>query len=865
MLVLNAKASNCIPAGMTDTLKSQAEVDSFHINYPGCTVVDGNLRISGNDITNLDSLIFLHKVNELSIIGTNLQYLNGLNNLDTISNLVFIETPIKSLSSLSNFKYTENITIYQNSDLENLVGLEGIQKIVNNGSGNSGWLYISNNQRLVNLKGLNNLKECYYISILGNSNLINFDGLQQLITADYLQVYDNYSLLNFYGLDNIKTINKEFIVEANRSLVSLNGLNSLEICNDVFIHSNYLLVNLNGLQSLHSVSLFSIQNNSNLENVNNINSVINIDSSLVISNNPKLGCCYKVKQIIQNNPLLTDIVITNNDIGCSSVPEVMTLTPTSTCCIAAFINDTIIICQGDTYTIASHNYTATGIYKDTIHISAGCDSIIITNLTVLPKSYQIVNKNFCAGQQFVLSNGRIITTNGTYKDTIPSFCDSIIEYHVSFVNNITVNQTATICQGKNYTLPKGTIIKIAGIYKDTLSSSFGCDSIIITNLNITLPAPIINTVSVCKGKNYTLPNGNIVSVSGTYYDTIRKLNTCDSIIITDLTVTPPTPFINTVTICKGKNYTLPHGNIVSVSGAYYDTLRALNTCDSVIITNLTVNPYLQSSQTASICLGKTYTLSGGRSVTQSGIYYDTIKNNNGCDSIIITTLTVTNPVPFNKTDSICDGQIYTLPSGKTITSAGIYSDTLRSTSTCDSVVITTLSVFPNTFSIQLNAIDSIDAGNSVELKPIYSADSATSWNWSPANSLSCTACQNPIANPTLNTTYLVKAKTQNGCEDTAQTIIFVRQVDVYIPAAFSPNNDGINDELTVFVNNPLSFHLSVFNRWNELLFETNNVTNKWNGTYKNRELSVDEYFYVLDVTTPNGKSYHKQGTITLLK
>ncbi len=237
----------------------------------------------------------------------------------------------------------------------------------------------------------------------------------------------------------------------------------------------------------------------------------------------------------------------------------------------------------------------------------------------------------------------------------------------------------------------------------------------------------------------------------------------------------------------------------------------------------------------------------------------------GCDSIITTTLTVTNPIVFSKTDSICDGQTYTLPSGKAITSVGIYTDTLRKASTCDSVIITTLSVFPNTFSIQLNSIDSIDAGNNIHLKPTYINDIAITWNWSPANNLSCTACENPIANPTKNTAYFVKARAKNGCEDTAQTTIIVHQQDVYIPAAFSPNNDGINDELTVFVNNPLSFRLTVFSRWNELVFESNNVNYKWNGTYKNQEEPVDEYFYVLDVTTLNGKIHHKQGIITLLR
>jgi hypothetical protein len=112
-----------------------------------------------------------------------------------------------------------------------------------------------------------------------------------------------------------------------------------------------------------------------------------------------------------------------------------------------------------------------------------------------------------------------------------------------------------------------------------------------------------------------------------------------------------------------KHLLVPNGNIVSTAGVYYDTIKAPNTCDSIVITNLTVTPYLQSAQTSTVCLGKSFVLPGGRSVSQNGIYKDTIRNNFGCDSIITTNLTITNPIPFTNTVAICDGQSYTLPNG----------------------------------------------------------------------------------------------------------------------------------------------------------------------------------------------------------
>jgi gliding motility-associated-like protein len=595
-----------------------------------------------------------------------------------------------------------------------------------------------------------------------------------------------------------------------------------------------------------------------------------LNQSFKIYENIKLSCCVLVNVLIDNNPSLPLSVLTqvyNNDIGCNSIPEIRALGSTPSCCLTTTKTNSKLICDGENYPVGLHNYTTTGIYRDTIHIGAGCDSIIITNLTVHPTSYQIQNKNLCFGQSFTLSNGRVITTNGTYRDSLQSIfgCDSIIEYRLSFLSNISVNQNPIICKGKTYSLPKGNMVSVSGIYRDTLRASFGCDSIVITNLTVTNPIPFTNNVTICRGKTFKRPNGNIVSTSGIYYDTIKAPNTCDSIVISNLTVTNPTPFNNNVTICSGKTFTRPNGNIVSTAGVYYDTIKAPNTCDSIVITNLTVTPYLQSAQTSTVCLGKSFVLPGGRSVSQNGIYKDTIRNNFGCDSIITTNLTITNPIPFTNTVAICDGQSYTLPNGNKVSRAGIYKDTLRQLNTCDSIIVTNLSVFPNNFTVSLHASDTVESGNGITLLPVLSFGTAVSWNWTPAASLSCTACENPVANPTQNTLYTVTVKATDGCEDTAQTNIIVRRTNVYIPSAFTPNNDGVNDVAEVFAINPKSFSFKIYNRWGELVFESYDVSNKWNGTFKGEDCPQDNYSYILDVTMQNDKTYHKQGGILLLR
>jgi gliding motility-associated-like protein len=157
------------------------------------------------------------------------------------------------------------------------------------------------------------------------------------------------------------------------------------------------------------------------------------------------------------------------------------------------------------------------------------------------------------------------------------------------------------------------------------------------------------------------------------------------------------------------------------------------------------------------------------------------------------------------------------------------------------------------------------SGSTITLLPIYTGGIAANWNWIPATNLSCSTCESPVASPIQTTLYVVSVKASDGCEDTAQTKIFVRLTNIYVPQAFSPNNDGVNDFAVVFANNSKSFSMKIYNRWGELVFESNDVNNPWNGTYKGADCPQDNYTYILDVTMQNGKSYHKQNSILLLR
>ena len=100
------------------------------------------------------------------------------------------------------------------------------------------------------------------------------------------------------------------------------------------------------------------------------------------------------------------------------------------------------------------------------------------------------------------------------------------------------------------------------------------------------------SISICSGQKHTLPKGVIVSKSGIYRDTFRTSNGCDSSIVTTVTVSPPIITPRNKTILEGQKDTLPKGRIVHTEGVYQDSFRTANGCDSVVVTTLTIRKIL---------------------------------------------------------------------------------------------------------------------------------------------------------------------------------------------------------------------------------------------------------------------------------
>lgn len=138
--------------------------------------------------------------------------------------------------------------------------------------------------------------------------------------------------------------------------------------------------------------------------------------------------------------------------------------------------------------------------------------------------------------------------------------------------------------------------------------------------------------------------------------------------------------------------------------------------------------------------------------------------------------------------------------------------------------------------------------------------------WSPSEGLSCSDCKTPQVTTYVTKEYNLVITDTNGCISKAKSNVFIRDsLVLYIPNAFSPNNDQINDEFKVYGKYIVSATLSIYNRWGEKVFETNDAMNKgWNGKYKGQLVPQGEYSYISRISTLSRQFIDKSGSLLLV-
>ncbi|MEO6674037.1 MAG: gliding motility-associated C-terminal domain-containing protein, partial [Ginsengibacter sp.] len=163
------------------------------------------------------------------------------------------------------------------------------------------------------------------------------------------------------------------------------------------------------------------------------------------------------------------------------------------------------------------------------------------------------------------------------------------------------------------------------------------------------------------------------------------------------------------------------------------------------------------------------------------------------------------------------------------------------------------------------------SGASVTLSPTVTG--ATSWNWSPADYLNCTSCLTPVSKPRISITYTLTAYNAEGCKakDEVSLHLACKESMVYIPNAFSPNHDNVNDRFNIAGSGIKKIiSIIVYNRWGKAVFEKqniniNDVKNSWDGTSSGEPLPVGVYVYMIQTECEGGEVFKYSGSVLLLR
>lgn len=313
--------------------------------------------------------------------------------------------------------------------------------------------------------------------------------------------------------------------------------------------------------------------------------------------------------------------------------------------------------------------------------------------------------------------------------------------------------------------------------------SFSIDEIVVTGEVSCTPTFSSASAAICQGDSVLLA-GAFQTTSGSYVDTLTNATNCDSLITTQLTVDPGSTINATASICDGNSIMLG-GIAQTTAGVYTDVFQNAAGCDSLVVTTLTVNPVFNMQAIASICDGDSILL-GGTFQTASGTYTDALASTAGCDSIVITTLTVN--LSYNQTASadICPGESILL-GGTLQTTSGVYTDQFMTAAGCDSLVVTTLTVGTPDTSVTFNS------------GTLTSNASSATYQW-----LDCTtnapiaSASNQSYTPTLSGNYAVVV-TQGNCSDTSscQFVFVVGLEEAGLAATVQLYPNPVKNELQI--------------------------------------------------------------------
>lgn len=522
-----------------------------------------------------------------------------------------------------------------------------------------------------------------------------------------------------------------------------------------------------------------------------------------------------------------------------------------------------------------HIYSLPGIYTVTLIITdnGSCnfaDTISKQVVVLSGQSSSLTNKQICLGNFTQIGILPINDPNVTYQ-WIPG----------TYLNNPLVsNPVSTPPATTNYILLVSNGICTDTFYQQVVVYDLWVDAgpdVAICQGSVQLTATTLNT-----GVSFHWSDNPAFST---------MLNTSPSSPSCNVTITVPQYFYVKMynAVCEAYD-SVYVDQLVKFTSVTVQDPNCFGVCDGQINVTLlggTLPYQYQWSNSSSLTGTATGLCAGNHSVTVTDV--------NGCfgaSQVVLTEpplLEVTATSLNTPCDEVCLGKGYANPSGGTPPYTYLWNDPSSQTSNpatglCPGIFQVTVTdnkgcedtasilVEDSSIYVQFSATvlkDTLYEGQSVQLVATWLGSNYT-YQWSPAAYLNNPAIFNPISTPYASVTYTVVATDQYGCEytDTLDLTIlevFCEEPFIFVPNAFTPDGDGMNDILYIYTIYAEDIYFAIFDRVGEKVFETSRKDKGWDGTYKERELDPGVFDYYLEVRCFNKVLFRKKGNITLIR
>lgn len=287
-LNLSLFSQSCLPDGII--FDTQESIDNFQTNYPGCTEIEGDVYIQGNEISHLAGLSVLTAFNGNVIIREmgNLFYLNGLENITTVGGDLTIEYmwQLRRVQALGNLTSVGGSLIIQ--DCDSLLSFEGFENLSTIGDD---FYYRYTECAIENYVGFDNLSSIGGYFVTDWTRIVNFTGVENLTSIGESLIVNRCDYFESYnGLDGLTSIGDGLGLEQCPLITNFEGLENLtSIGGGLYVRQNAGLENFSGLEFLTSIGgALVIEQNGSLNDLSHLSSLISMDYKIQILLNPSL-------------------------------------------------------------------------------------------------------------------------------------------------------------------------------------------------------------------------------------------------------------------------------------------------------------------------------------------------------------------------------------------------------------------------------------------------------------------------------------------------------------------------------------------------------------------------------------------------